>query len=236
MREARVAGTVSAGGTAAGRDGHRRGAGLLRPPGPALAHRREAAAGRGPRGLPAFAAAAGRAWWTSSRCEDAQRVNNLSRAYRVNLAVLALVALFTGAFLVYSVLSLSVARRAQQFALLGRAGPHRGPAAAPGAGRVAGAGPGRQRAGHRAGHGAGGAGAAHAGRRPGRRLLLRRRAASCSGAAPPPWSTPLLGTVAAGAGGWLPARAAAAVAAGADPQGPGHGRAARAAARPGPGC
>jgi putative ABC transport system permease protein len=37
----------------------------------------------------------------------------------VNLTVLALVALFTGAFLVYSVLSLSVARRAQQFALLG---------------------------------------------------------------------------------------------------------------------
>ena len=51
--------------------------------------------------------------------DDAQRVSNLSRAYRVNLTVLALVALFTGAFLVYSVLSLSVARRAQQFALLG---------------------------------------------------------------------------------------------------------------------
>ena len=51
--------------------------------------------------------------------DDAERVNNLSRAYRVNLTVLALVALFTGAFLVYSVLSLSVARRAQQFALLG---------------------------------------------------------------------------------------------------------------------
>ncbi len=48
-----------------------------------------------------------------------QRVSNLSRAYRVNLTVLALVALFTGAFLVFSVLSLSVARRAQQFALLG---------------------------------------------------------------------------------------------------------------------
>src|SRR5207253_9197006 len=48
-----------------------------------------------------------------------ERVGNLSRAYRVNLTVLALVALFTGAFLVYSVLSLSVARRAQQFALLG---------------------------------------------------------------------------------------------------------------------
>ncbi|KQT10405.1 FtsX-like permease family protein [Ramlibacter sp. Leaf400] len=48
-----------------------------------------------------------------------QRVSNLSRAYRVNLMVLALVALFTGAFLVFSVLALSVARRAQQFALLG---------------------------------------------------------------------------------------------------------------------
>ena len=51
--------------------------------------------------------------------DAAQRVSNLSRAYRVNLTVLALVALFTGAFLVFSVLSLSVARRAQQFALLG---------------------------------------------------------------------------------------------------------------------
>ena len=48
-----------------------------------------------------------------------QRVSELSRAYRVNLTVLALVALFTGAFLVFSVLALSVARRAQQFALLG---------------------------------------------------------------------------------------------------------------------
>ena len=51
--------------------------------------------------------------------DDAQRISNLSRAYRVNLTVLALVALFTGAFLVFSVLSLSVAKRAQQFALLG---------------------------------------------------------------------------------------------------------------------
>ena len=48
-----------------------------------------------------------------------ERVSNLSRAYRVNLTVLALVALFTGAFLVFSVLSLSVARRQPQFALLG---------------------------------------------------------------------------------------------------------------------
>jgi putative ABC transport system permease protein len=51
--------------------------------------------------------------------DAAERVSNLSRAYRVNLTVLALVALFTGAFLVFSVLSLSVAKRAQQFALLG---------------------------------------------------------------------------------------------------------------------
>ena len=51
--------------------------------------------------------------------DAAARVSNLSRAYRVNLTVLALVALFTGAFLVFSVLSLSVAKRAQQFALLG---------------------------------------------------------------------------------------------------------------------
>ncbi|MBS0391279.1 MAG: FtsX-like permease family protein [Proteobacteria bacterium] len=47
-----------------------------------------------------------------------QRVDSLSRAYRVNLTVLALVALFTGAFLVFSVLALSVAQRAPQLALL----------------------------------------------------------------------------------------------------------------------
>ncbi len=43
----------------------------------------------------------------------------MSRAYRVNLTVLALVALFTGAFLVFSILSLSVAKRLPQLALLG---------------------------------------------------------------------------------------------------------------------
>jgi putative ABC transport system permease protein len=48
-----------------------------------------------------------------------ERADSLSRAYRVNLTVLALVALFTGGFLVFSVLSLSVARRQQQIALLG---------------------------------------------------------------------------------------------------------------------
>lgn len=51
--------------------------------------------------------------------ESAQRVSNLSRAYRVNLSVLSLVALFTGAFLVFSILSLSIAQRAPQLALLG---------------------------------------------------------------------------------------------------------------------
>ena len=48
-----------------------------------------------------------------------QRLSNLSRAYRVNLTVLALVALFVGAFLVFSVVSLSVAQRTPTFALLG---------------------------------------------------------------------------------------------------------------------
>ena len=58
--------------------------------------------------------------------DDQQRVGEMSRAYRVNLTVLALVALFTGAFLVFSVLALSVAQRAPQFALLAVLGatPH----------------------------------------------------------------------------------------------------------------
>ncbi len=57
-------------------------------------------------------------WWQTPDAAD-QRLDSLSRAYRVNLTVLALVALFTGAFLVYSVLSLGVAKRQPQFALLG---------------------------------------------------------------------------------------------------------------------
>lgn len=47
-----------------------------------------------------------------------QRTANMSRAYRVNLNVLAMVALFTGAFLVFSTQALSVLRRRPQFALL----------------------------------------------------------------------------------------------------------------------
>ena len=51
--------------------------------------------------------------------EAQQRLSTLSRAYRVNLTVLALVALFVGGFLVFSVVSLSVAQRTPALALLG---------------------------------------------------------------------------------------------------------------------
>lgn len=54
----------------------------------------------------------------STPAETAQRSADLSRAYRVNLTVLALVALFTGAFLVFSSQALAVMRRRGQFALL----------------------------------------------------------------------------------------------------------------------
>ncbi|KAF1019846.1 MAG: hypothetical protein GAK30_02867 [Paracidovorax wautersii] len=76
------------------------------------------AAGQSPAALQqAWPAPSGTLWRQPG--DDDQRASNISRAYRVNLTVLALVALFTGAFLVYSVLALSVARRSQQFALLG---------------------------------------------------------------------------------------------------------------------
>nr|WP_229508039.1 FtsX-like permease family protein [Massilia sp. Dwa41.01b] len=58
--------------------------------------------------------------------EQQSRNNNLSRAYRVNLTVLAPVALFTGAFLVFSTQALSVMRRRSQFALLRVLGVERG--------------------------------------------------------------------------------------------------------------
>ena len=50
--------------------------------------------------------------------ETGTRVSNLSRAYRINLNVLALVALFTGAFLVYSLQAQGVAARRTQLAFL----------------------------------------------------------------------------------------------------------------------
>jgi len=57
--------------------------------------------------------------------DTANQADALSRAYRVNLQMLALVALLTGAFLVYSTQSLAVARRLQGFALLRTIGMQR---------------------------------------------------------------------------------------------------------------
>ena len=54
-----------------------------------------------------------------------QRMSNLSRAYRVNLNVLALVALFTGGFIVYATLALAVVRHLPELALLGVLGASR---------------------------------------------------------------------------------------------------------------
>jgi putative ABC transport system permease protein len=55
--------------------------------------------------------------WTTPSA-GAQRMSNLSRAYRVNLSVLALVALFTGGFIVHATISLATARQAPTLALL----------------------------------------------------------------------------------------------------------------------
>ena len=68
---------------------------------------------------------AGRLQVTESTDKET-RTANMSRAYRVNLNVLALVALFTGAFLVFSTQALSVLRRRAQFALLRVMGMTRG--------------------------------------------------------------------------------------------------------------
>ena len=58
--------------------------------------------------------------WRLARADDReQRVSTVSRAYRVNLTVLALVALFVGAFLVFAVMALAVAQRIPSLALLG---------------------------------------------------------------------------------------------------------------------
>ena len=57
---------------------------------------------------------------------SARRMSNLSRAYRVNLLVLSGVALFTGAFIVYATLALTVTRQQTSLALLGvLGGPRR---------------------------------------------------------------------------------------------------------------
>jgi putative ABC transport system permease protein len=51
--------------------------------------------------------------------DNQARLSNVSRAYRVNLNVLALVALLTGGFLVFATQLTAVAQRSTQFALLG---------------------------------------------------------------------------------------------------------------------
>jgi len=56
--------------------------------------------------------------YVESAEQSGTRVSNLSRAYRVNLSALALVALFTGSFLVYSLQSQGVVARASQLAFL----------------------------------------------------------------------------------------------------------------------
>ncbi len=209
MREVRVAGTVAAGGAplavmdiGAAQDFFGRGGELTRidlrlKPGadPAAVIRSLQ--------LPAELRAA-------TPADGEQRVGQLSRAYRVNLTVLALVALFTGSFLVFSVLALGVARRAQQFALLAVLGLTAGrrrnlvlaESVALGAvGSIAGIALGTalaQVALHVLGGDLGG------GYFPGAVPALH-------------WSTPaaaayaLLGVAAAAAGGWLPARAAQAL-------------------------
>ena len=65
--------------------------------------------------------------WVVSGIRDVEsRTDRLSRAYRINMNVLALVALFTGAFLVFSTQALSVVRRRAQLALLRVLGLTRG--------------------------------------------------------------------------------------------------------------
>jgi putative ABC transport system permease protein len=60
----------------------------------------------------------GESYVIAESTDQETRIANMSRAYRVNLNMLALVALFTGTFLVFSTQALSVIRRRQQFALL----------------------------------------------------------------------------------------------------------------------
>ncbi|WP_408535848.1 FtsX-like permease family protein [Paraburkholderia fungorum] len=65
--------------------------------------------------------------WVIAETRDAEsRTDRLSRAYRINMNVLALVALFTGAFLVFSTQALGVVRRRAQFAMLRVLGLTRG--------------------------------------------------------------------------------------------------------------
>ncbi|WP_457427477.1 FtsX-like permease family protein [Roseateles sp. P5_E7] len=58
-------------------------------------------------------------WRAAPPDDEGARLSDLTRAYRINLGLLALMALFTGSFLVYAVLSLATAQRLPQWALVG---------------------------------------------------------------------------------------------------------------------
>lgn len=58
-------------------------------------------------------------WQAAPPADEGARLADLTRAYRINLGLLALMALFTGSFLVYAVLSLATAQRLPQWALVG---------------------------------------------------------------------------------------------------------------------
>ncbi len=60
----------------------------------------------------------GEYFYVAEIADQETRVASMSRAYRVNLNMLSLVALFTGSFLVFSTQALSITRRQGQFALL----------------------------------------------------------------------------------------------------------------------
>jgi putative ABC transport system permease protein len=67
----------------------------------------------------AWAAALPVHWRATPPEDEGARLSDLTRAYRINLGLLALMALFTGSFLVYAVLSLATAQRLPQWALVG---------------------------------------------------------------------------------------------------------------------
>ncbi len=60
----------------------------------------------------------GEQFYVSEMADHETRIANMSRAYRINLNMLALVALFTGSFIVFSTQMLSVIRRRSQFVFL----------------------------------------------------------------------------------------------------------------------
>ncbi|MFG6433678.1 ABC transporter permease [Roseateles sp. LYH14W] len=67
----------------------------------------------------AWAATLPSRWRAAPPADEGERLSDLTRAYRVNLGLLALMALFTGGFLVYAVLSLATAQRLPHWALVG---------------------------------------------------------------------------------------------------------------------